>query len=366
MDQAQMSRSNPFFIHVGFHKTATTWFQNNVFSEHPQIQYLGKAYPDHPSYRMSELKEQIISEPDTTFSVKRTQERLGTILQDHPLNGYRTRGMSYEGLSAGDNWFGGRTFYVADRLRKVFNDFNVKIILGIREQRSMIESMYSEYVKLGGSESLDRLLFSPFNDADDILDKLKYGPVIKYYQETFGSNNVKVYLFERFQQEKDRVLSEICDFLGVNPPELDQETTDKKSNARLSKFGLGAMRVSNHFFFAPLNNLSPITMGSYLLSHLFRKLDYNTDVLEDSVERDHETALRFEQDRRIQNQVRHHVNNLIKSLDENIFRNSDALRYKLKNDVEQYLDNFYKEANRQLQSLVDMDLKDYGYSLPSE
>jgi hypothetical protein len=356
----------PFFIHIGFHKTATTWFQNQVFSEHPQIQYLGKAYPDHPSYRMSELKEKIISEPDTTFSPDDRKDELHHILDDHPLNGFRIHGMSYEGLSAGNNWFGGRTFYVADRLKKVFDDFDVKILMGIREQRTMVESMYSEYVKLGGSESLNRLLFSPFTQADDLLDKLKYAPIIEYYQKIFGEDSVKVYLFERFKNEKMAVLEELCNFLQIKPPQLNEETVRKKSNARLSSVGLNAMRIANHFFYGPMNNLSPVTIGSYLLSNLFRSFEYNTETLRESAERDHEVALRYEQDKRIQDQVRHHVNTIIKSVDKSIFRDEDSYRFELSEDVEDYLEDYYREANQNLQELVEPDLEAFDYTMPQK
>lgn len=361
-----MSEKSPFFVHVGYHKTATTWFQDHVFNEHPQIQYLGKAYPDHPSYRMSELKETIVSEPDTTYSSTEAREELEEILRDHPLEGHRTRGMSYEGLSAGDNWFGGRNFYVADRLAEVFRDHDVKILLGIREQRSMVESMYSEYVKLGGSESMERLFFSPFSEADDLLEKLRYGPVVQHYRETFGADSVKVYLYERFKKKKRTVLSEICDFLDLDEPDLEEETTSKKSNARLSRWGLSAMRVANHFFFGPLNNLSPVTMGSHLLARLFRALDYNTDEIRENVEREHEAALRFEQDRRLQNQLRHHANTLIENFDDQFFRGNGKHRFELDDSVRSYLEEYYREPNELLQELVAPDLTEYDYSLPDE
>ncbi|MFB6344813.1 MAG: hypothetical protein ABEK50_03455 [bacterium] len=353
--------SKPLFIHIGYHKTATTWFQNQVFNNHPQLEYLGKAYPDHPSFRMSELKEHIISAPDTVFSVSDTQDLLSSILDDHPLNGSTLYGMSYEGLSAGDNWFGGRNFYVADRLKSVFEDFDVKILVGIREQTSMVESMYSEYVKLGGSESLERLLFSPFSEADDLLEKLKYAPVIDHYKDRFGANNVKVYLFERFKQDKQKVLEDICDFLGITVPDLQDETTSKKSNPRLSRFGLGSMRLANHFFFGPLNNLSPVTIGSHYLAKLLRSIGYKKDVIEENSKRDYEAAHRFEQDKRLQNKLRHHVNEAIKTLDKSLFQGRGEFRYELEDELESYLKDYYEEANSKLNDTVSTDLNTYGY-----
>lgn len=314
---------------------------------------------------MSELKETIISEPDTTYSSRQTREKLKKLLEDFPLNDYQTRGISYEGLSAGGNWFGGRTFYVGERLREVFRDHDVKILMGIREQSSMIESMYSEYVKLGGSESLERLFFSPFSEADELLEKLRYGPIIEFYRDLFGEENVKVYLYERFRSEQDEVIKEICDFLNIDEPKLDKETANRKSNARLSRWGLSAMRVANHFFYGPLNNFSPVSFGSYLLSHFFRKLDYNTDELEESVDRDHEIALRYEQDRRIQNQLRHHTNNLIEGLDEQFFRGNSPHRYKLDENVQSYFNKYYQEPNAYLQEHIEPNLREYDYSLPS-
>lgn len=360
-----MSKRTPFFIHVGFHKTATTWFQNQFFSRHPHIQYLGKAYPDHPSHRMRELTQTIVSEPDTTYRASDLRNELMDILEAHPINGYRTHGISYEGLSAGDDWFGGQNFYVADRLRKVFKDFRIKIIIGIREQCSMIESMYSEYVKLGGSKPLKRLLFSPYSEADDLLEKIKYASFIDYYRETFGPENVKVYLFERFRDSKRKVLNELCEFLGVAQIDLSQETFRTKSQVRLSRFGLKTMRFANCFFFKPLHNLSPVTLASYLTSKLLRKVEYNTESLKKVVKRNHEAALRYEQDRRIQNQIRHYLKNVIEGVDNQFFQGRKAYRYKLAESVKDYLKDFYRESNRKLTNLVKPDLSDYHYSLPS-
>lgn len=358
--------SQPLFIHIGYHKTATTWFQNNVFNEHPQIEYLGKAYPDHPSFKMSELKEKIISDPDTTFSVEESREQLLEIMRDHPLNGRSIYGMSYEGLSAGENWFGGRTFYVGERLREVFEEFDVKILIGIREQKSMVESMYSEYVKLGGSEALERLLFSPFTEADDLLEKLRYAPVINHYRELFGADSVKTYLFERFKEKKETVLSELCGFLGIAEPDLANRTASKKSNPRLSRFGLNAMRLANHFFFGPLNNLSPVTLSSYVISGLLRSLGYKEDVIKENSKRDFEAAYRYEQDKRIQNRLRHHVNQIVKGIDKTVFQGKDAYRYELDEDLKSYLKDYYREENERLNELVEPDVAEYGYTVSTE
>ena len=42
------------FIHVGYHKTGTTWLQNEFFGKHPDISYLGKTFR-HPIYNFAQI-----------------------------------------------------------------------------------------------------------------------------------------------------------------------------------------------------------------------------------------------------------------------------------------------------------------------
>ncbi len=357
--------SSPVFLHVGYHKTATTWLQDEILDGHPDIAYLGKAYPEHPSPAMRDLKNRIITTPDTRFSAEEARRQLETILGRHPLGDRRTYGLSYEALTTGYDWFGGMVYYVVDRLRAVFRDHEVRVLIGIREQSRLIGSTYSEFVKMGGTQSLNSLLFSPFSGGNQLLDKFLYPPLIRYYQENFGEDNVHVYLLEELQEDPDGTLESIYEFAGVRDhrPEPAVKT---RSNPRLTRVGMGAYRFVNHFFHAPLNRFSPVTLISYLLAHLLYRIGAWQWVIRQSTERDYPAAYRYKYDETIQNVLRHYCKVAIEGVDRSLFYPFDVLRYRIPERLREYLRSFYAESNRELAELLDRDLEVYGYHLAEE
>lgn len=354
--------SSPVFLHVGYHKTATTWLQEQILDGHPDIAYLGKAYPEHPSPAMRDLKERIITEPDTRFSPVEARRQLETILSRHPLGDRRTYALSYEALTTGYDWFGGMVFYVVDRLRTVFRDHEVRVLIGIREQSRLIGSTYSEFVKMGGTQSLDSLLFSPFTGGNQLLDKFLYPPLIRRYRDAFGADNVHVYLLEELQDDPGATLKSIYDFADIGNYQPDPAVRTR-SNPRLSRVGMGVYRFVNHFFHAPLNRFSPVTLVSYLLAHLLYRIGAWKWVIRQSTDRDYPAAYRYKYDETIQNILRHYCKVSIEGIDRTLFYPFESLRYRIPDRLRRYLRSFYAESNRELAELLDRDLAAYGYHL---
>lgn len=357
--------SSPVFLHVGYHKTATTWLQEQIFDNHPDVAYLGKAYPDHPSPATRELKNRIITDPDTRFSAAECREQLSAILSRHPLGEKTTYGLSYEALTTGYDWFGGQVFYVVDRLNAVFRDHDVRVLIGIREQSRLIGSTYSQFVKMGGTQSLNSLLFSPFTGGNQLLDKFRYPPLIRRYRDVFGPDNVHVYLLEELKQDREATLTDIYDFLGIRnyQPESAVQT---RRNPRLTRVGIGLYRFINHFFHAPLNRFSPVTLFSFVLSHLLYRLGAWEWVIKQSTERDFPAAYRFKYDETIQKVIRHYFKVGIEGLDQTMFYPFESLRYRIPEELKEYLRAFYAPSNRELASILDRDLERYGYSVADE
>ena len=91
----------------------------------------------------------------------------------------------------------------------------LKILIGIREQSKMLASFYSEYIKNGGTNSLQRLINHPRSTGRYLIDSLQYYPLIKKYQELFEESNVKVLLFEEFIQNPILQAQSIENFLNI-------------------------------------------------------------------------------------------------------------------------------------------------------
>ena len=57
------------FLHLGYPKTASTYLQKNIFSKHPDINYIGKFYKNqNRSKFIFELEKKIFCLNDKDFS----------------------------------------------------------------------------------------------------------------------------------------------------------------------------------------------------------------------------------------------------------------------------------------------------------
>jgi hypothetical protein len=120
---------------------------------------------------------------------------------------------------------------LADRIYRTLSDkYNVKIAIFIRNQTSMLESCYKQYIKVGGTKSLKGYLFPPNEHHRRPMfsfDHFNYFDLISYYQELFGDDNVKIFLFEKFKENQLQFLKEFEKSLDI--PHYKIEKSDKKN-----------------------------------------------------------------------------------------------------------------------------------------
>ena len=108
-------------IHVGLHKTGTSFLQAEIFPKIKNVNYIGMLRYGSKIY---EDKLNIISD-----------EELSVNPHLPPCHG---------------NYFdSGQRNVIAERLQSIFP--NAKIILGIRNKDTWLRSVYSQYVKGGGT-----------------------------------------------------------------------------------------------------------------------------------------------------------------------------------------------------------------------
>jgi len=170
------------FLHVGMHKTATTFLQVGIF---PNIKDVNHIHKFELGSKLYEDKLNIIS--NEGFSGK----------SYHPFTDAEER------------------YTKADRLKAMFPE--AKILIGIRKPNSWKKSLYSQYIKRGGI-----LKFEQWEDNVDPLyfDNFSY---IKYLKELFGEDNVYVYKFEDLKENHHKFVLGICGFLGVDVPEYENK-----------------------------------------------------------------------------------------------------------------------------------------------
>ena len=91
-----------------------------------------------------------------------------------------------------------------------------KFILGVREKESIIKSLFSQYVKEGGSRKFqdfrDIMLENPSLDTDKLIRLLNI---------LVGKENVHIYHFEKLLSKPEECISDMCNFIGVKVPKYE-------------------------------------------------------------------------------------------------------------------------------------------------
>ena len=224
-------------VHVGYHKTASSWLQDCVF---PHLGGLRYADPILGSFA------EILS-TDTEFREDDLRSRIERLGDQRLL-------LSHEGLS-GSLWDGyGGGSRNALRLHAVMPGAVVLII--VRRQDEMLRSIYAQYVNEGGTRSLgDFVAGVDVEGSRFSLRHLEYDQLVSRYVEMFGRDRVWVAPYEQLRAEPAEFLGELCDMVGAK---LTGNIPSSWPNRSLSRPCLWLLRTWNRLFRASRFNAAPL------------------------------------------------------------------------------------------------------------
>ena len=181
-----MENQEKTIIHIGMHKTGTTWFQNEFY---PKV-------TDYVFINPKKIVKCLVNPNPFFFDPAVARKRLNiskkkSILCEEELSGSI--------MTGGLNGF--LTYEMVHRLNATFP--NATIVIFLRNQFDMVASIYRQYVKAGGNYSLNSFLYR--RDYPDYrgplfsFNHLDYYNLVTHYQKFFST--VKVFLFEDFKKE---------------------------------------------------------------------------------------------------------------------------------------------------------------------
>lgn len=303
------------FVHIGFHKTGTSFLQKNIFWDKDQ------PFCSPWTVDSGEIIEHfVITNPRKFNPGQIRQHFLQDVLNANCENLVPT--ISHEALSG--NALRGRYygFDVASRLKKVFP--TARILIVIREQRSMLRSSYNQYVMQGGMFSIEdfiggtlkRVGFSPIFR----LDYLEYDLLISEYIEFFGRDSVLVLPQELLRLNPSAFLDKIYSFVEVEAV--------PNSGPQVVNASLGAATVEVRRLLNSLPGRVP------------------------PIWKDHSsTPLLW----RLKGKICGYLDKIIPS-----YLDKRAENY-VKQYIAKHVGDYYVDSNRKLQSYVNFDLKEMGY-----
>jgi len=251
-------------LHIGYHKTATSWLQRHLF-RHPEspMRALGKSRPEAPSREIVRIRPLEFDPPTVraTFepALRRIRDRgLLPVVSNERLSGHPSSG-GYDSKE------------IADRLAAVFPEGKVLIV--IREQRSVIQSVYKQYVLAGGPSPFGRFVDAPADPADRVpafdFRFYEYHHLIRHYQDRFGGGSVRVLAYEAFVQDPAEFVRAIGDFAGrpVGDGLIQSLPFGSKLKRTPPATVIGMTRWSNRLTRRTQYNPSPFVDSPWLSEH---------------------------------------------------------------------------------------------------
>jgi hypothetical protein len=138
---------------------------------------------------------------------------------------------------------------------------DVKFVVMLRDPVSRTYSHYWHLVRNGTAlfdfeTTLERA-------RETLVKRSRYAPAIRRYFEEFDQEQFKFVIFERFCENQQKVVDEICEFLGLAPT-LEVEALTTHKNAGGAPISVAGKLIQNRLF----SRHADLTSIRGVLSHL--------------------------------------------------------------------------------------------------
>ncbi len=226
-------------VHIGFHKTATTWFQDQVWPAATSHDYVARAV----------TQRALLAPPGMHFDPTIARDALAlegrarpVLLSEENLSGYPHNG-GMHGLIGPE---------MARRIHAVLPD--AQLVILVRNQHEIVRATYAQYVSGGGTWSLRRYLGGRAGRHGALTRSYKapafewehfaFDRLIANYDALFGADSVHVYPYE-WLHEPEAFLVRLRRDLGVILP--GEVATRRRANRSPGRGALLALRFANLF-----------------------------------------------------------------------------------------------------------------------
>ncbi|MGB0651831.1 MAG: hypothetical protein ACPGQL_01405 [Thermoplasmatota archaeon] len=239
--------SDPVLVHIGYHKTATKWFQERLFPHHPDLvplhrDVIAKAlvWPHPLHFDPVAARAELLPHLEAAW-----QEGKVPVLSAERLSGNPTSG----GFDAKE---------IAERIAATLPE--ARVWMQIREQRAAVASYYKQYVQEGGTARIGRFLA-----GDGVLKRQPvfrlehwdYGPLVAQYRDLVGDDRLLVTLYEAFRDDADAVVGKVCAHAGVAVPGSLPDP-GRRRNVSYSDLSIRIIRATNGLYAHPYVDHRPL------------------------------------------------------------------------------------------------------------
>lgn len=273
-----------YIIHIGLQKTGTTFLQKEIFSNYSNVLYLTRPYTQFNSaFNLLQYADDSLFDMNELLKEFDNHNSKKILISDEGISGKIVGGYNYIN----------RTM-IATRLSNVLKRHETELIIFIRGQKSMLESLYNQWVKshLKGDRPIKDFIWIPkknttnplliYKNCDETIstndlyyntnrdyvhaDSFKYYELIKLYKSLF--EKVHVFLYEDLKLNPHLVLDKLDEIIQA-PRRETQQTHKNLVNSSLPFEKLYAKTVLNKYI--NLTSKIPYTHRVLKTALLFKK-----------------------------------------------------------------------------------------------
>ncbi|CUH80897.1 hypothetical protein TRM7557_03128 [Tritonibacter multivorans] len=245
-----MPDTDPVLLHVGYHKTATTWMQKHLFlPHHGYRQLLGH----------QEIFDKIVKPHGLRFDPTPAQDAIAEAKA--ALTPGEVPVLSSEVLSGHPFQGGHESDVYAERLARIAP--KARILISVRDQMRIIPSVYMQYLQRGGTMPFDQFYegtnrpgYFGFTD-----EHFEYDVLVAHYQKLFGAENVYVLTQESLQVDMEQAARDLADFMGASLFSGLRPEAKRVHAAGYPEYAAPLLRRANHLQRSTLNPCPIVNLG---------------------------------------------------------------------------------------------------------
>lgn len=234
-------------IHVGMHKSASTYLQDIGLTSHPEIETI--TWDHNPEAREMMWN---LTLGGNQFCQKEIIRYFQGVRDEQ--GDQKKLIWSFEGLSGG-MFSGVNSQYVVNLLSQCFPQSKILVIL--REQYSFLDSVWCQYIREGGVLSRKQFLTkrsSPVANGSTGLDsplahglyqRLFYDKYVKHLVGRFGRDRVYVCFFEEFRADCIAFMQQLYDQVGVDSSFVPETTMRVPTGQKVNPAQANCLRFFN-------------------------------------------------------------------------------------------------------------------------
>ncbi|WP_271393600.1 hypothetical protein [Aequorivita sinensis] len=256
------------WIHMGYPKCFSTSLQKAFFEKHPEINYGGMGVGDHLSFANDGLEfvfQSLLQHANKPFFDRNFKEAKN-IVDEFVNSTNKTTVFSLETLVFPFSSLDFET--ITERINLLFEDYEVHILLVIREQLDFLKSLYGEFLRMGYPETFSSFIQWIWGYRDrNFYELLNYHQVYNSLKQNFGDTYIHLQFFESWKSNPEiEINASISQLLNITNKNLpiwnDNPSLTKQQQANLLHVNQEFRRgMGEHVLFPYLNHLNRISLN---------------------------------------------------------------------------------------------------------